>query len=111
MTSATLDPIGSSFDSAQQELYNRAARTRNDASTTAGADQLARSKAEALSNASGKLAGKFADTAIEQKNQALNRQASLYGPTVGSSGNLYGHATQAMGQRKNWADYLQAGLS
>ncbi len=101
ITSATLDPIASSFGSATQDLYNRAARTRNDASLTAGADELARSKAEGLSNASGNLAKGFADTAMNERDRALSGLAGLYSPSVSGAGNLYGDATNAMEARNS----------
>lgn len=96
ITSATLDPISSTYGSATQDLYNRAARTRNDAALTAGADQLARSKAEGLSNASGQLAQTFANTAMSERDRALAGMAGLYSPSLSSSSSLYGQGTQAM---------------
>ncbi|HEY6339347.1 MAG TPA: hypothetical protein VIW68_12710 [Candidatus Sulfotelmatobacter sp.] len=96
ITSATLDPIASSFDSGTQQLYNRAARTRNDAGVTAGADQMARSKAESLSNASGGLAQTFANTAMNQRDAALAGISGLYSPSLSSASSLYGNATQSM---------------
>lgn len=110
ITSATLDPIASSFGSASQDLYNRAARTRNDAALTASADQLARSKAEGLSNASGGLARTFADTALSERDRALAGLSGLYSPSLSGAGNLYGHATQAMMARPSVLSDIQQGL-
>jgi len=111
ITSATLDPISSTYGSATQDLYNRAARTRNDASLTAGADQLARSKAEGLSNASGQLAQTFANTAMNERDRALAGMAGLYSPSVSGAGNLYGHATQAMMARPSALQDIQQALA
>jgi hypothetical protein len=99
ITSATLDPIASSFDSGTADLYNRAARTRNDAGVTAAADQMARSKAEGLSNASGSLAQTFANTAMSERDKALAGISGLYSPSLSSSSSLYGSATNAMEAR------------
>jgi hypothetical protein len=99
ITSATLDPIASSFDSGTADLYNRAARTRNDAGVTAAADQMARSKAEGLSNASGNLAKTFADTAMSERDRALAGISGLYSPSLSSADSLYGTGTQAMEAR------------
>lgn len=99
ITSSALDPITSTFGSATQNLYDQAARTRNNASTNATADQLARSKASALSNASGGLAENFASTAMNERDRALSGMAGLYAPSVSGAGNLYGHATTAMEAR------------
>jgi hypothetical protein len=99
ITSSALDPITSTFGSTAQNLYNTAARTRNDASTNATADQLARSKASALSNASGGLAQNFASTAMNERDRALSGMAGLYSPSVSGADALYGQATNAMEAR------------
>lgn len=88
ITSATLDPIGSSFDTASQEAANRAARTRNDATLSATQDQLARSKAEEMSNASGKLAQTFANVGLSERDRALSGLSDLYGVNTSAFENL-----------------------
>lgn len=85
---AALDPIASTYDSASANLYNTAARTRNNAGVTAGADQLARSKASSLSSA-----------ILGQREAALQGIAGLYGPSLSSASSLYGNATNAMEAR------------
>jgi hypothetical protein len=109
ITSATLDPISSTFGSASADLYNRAARTRNDAGLTAGADQLARSKAAALATASGGLTSDFAKTAMSERDRALSGIASLYSPSISGSGSLYSDATRAMMSRPSVLDDITKG--
>jgi hypothetical protein len=110
ISSATLDPIGTSFDSASADLYNRAGRTRNDASLTAGADQLARSKAEMLSGASGRLQETFADRAMSERDRALAGVQGLYSPSVSGAGNLYSDATRAMMARPSALEDITGAL-
>jgi hypothetical protein len=110
ITSSTLDPIASTYGSAAADLYNRSARTRNDAGLTAGADELARSKAAALSSASGGLAKTFATTAMSERDRALAGIGGLYAPSLSGAGNLYGDATRAMLARPSVLQDVQGGL-
>jgi hypothetical protein len=107
LTSASTSPIAASFDTEKAQLLGRAARTRNDAGVTAGADQLAASKGQQLSNA----AAGVIKTGIGNTNAAIGRQASLYGPTLGSANSLYGNATEAMKARNSVGQDIASGIS
>ncbi len=108
MTTGTLTPIAQQTAAAQNRMSNTAARTRNDAGLISGEAAAARSGAQAEATAGNQLQTQFANNSQQQQNTALNRQAGLYGPIVGSANSLYGQATQAMAQRK---DPLSFGFS
>lgn len=96
ITNSTMQPIAQQQATAQENLNRTAARTRNDAGIVSGQDAVARSGMQALGQAGNQVGTQIANDAQSQQNQALNRQASLYGQTTNSADNLYGQANQAM---------------
>ena len=76
---AAQEGVGSAYGSAQEALARRAARTRNAAGMGEMSDVLARQKAKTMGETGAGLQQKFADTAMQQKMQALEGMGQLYG--------------------------------
>lgn len=98
ITSGTLAPIGAAGGAAQQGLYDTAARTRNSAGVTGGADAIARSRMQALGQGGNQVASQIADASRSDQRTALQGEASLYAPSLQSQSSLYNTAAE---ERKN----------
>lgn len=92
-------PIAGQVRASQTALRNRAATSHNTAGLVSGQDQLARTGAQLGSQAAYGVQSGADKTALEDRNNALGVQSSLYAPTLGSANSLYGNATEAMKQR------------
>lgn len=98
ITSGTLAPIGAAGGAAQQGLYDTAARTRNSAGVTGGADAIARSRMQALGQGGNQVASQIADASRSDQRTALQGEASLYAPSLQSQSSLYDTSVKARGQ-------------
>jgi hypothetical protein len=82
------EQINENAASAGQRMEQTGARTRNDASTTAGEDLLAQQKGQALSTESNDILAQQ-----EQRQQAAGKGLeTMYGTNVGAEEGLYGLA-------------------
>ncbi len=89
---ATLGGLGASYQSSADEAGNRLARTRNSAGYGENLDELARSRGRDTAMAESGLQGKFADTALSERDKALQGMSGLYGIDAQTMAHLLGTA-------------------
>jgi hypothetical protein len=88
ITQATLGGLGAGYGAAEDTARRRLASTGNPAGFGATLDKLAQDRAAGTATAEAGLQGKFADTAMAQRNQALQGLSSLYGVDMSTMAHL-----------------------
>jgi predicted alpha/beta hydrolase len=103
ITAQSQGALSSAFDALQQSALNRMARTGNSAGFSELTDDLARQKAEQEANLAQKNQVTFANTALQQQNNALQGLSGLFGVDTNLLGRTLGIPSQLLGVRANAA--------
>lgn len=103
ITGQSQGALSSAFDALQQSAMNRMARTNNSAGFADLTDELAREKAQLEANLAQKNQVTFANTALQQQNNALQGLSGLFGVDTNLLGRTLGIPSQLLGVRANAA--------
>lgn len=101
ITGQSQGALASAYDALQQSAMNRMARTGNSAGFSDLTDDLARQKGQAEANLTQQNQVTFANTALQQQNQALQGLSGLYGVDTNLLGRTLGIPSQLLGVRAN----------
>ncbi len=103
ITSSGQDANNAAFDSLNQQAQERAARTRNGASTNALSDSLAMQRGIGAGDAAMKAQTEIGNAALTGEQKATQQMADLYGTSLSGGNNALGTAQKA-GETPSFGD-------
>jgi hypothetical protein len=100
-TQGTLQPLAESFDASAQATGNLAGKTRNFSGYQAGLDKQAQTRGQQTAQANQALTADIGNTEFARRNDALNREAGLFGTASGAETGRLGVSGGTAGQLAN----------